>query len=469
MAIKVSIIQAPEGTAQSVSPRFHDHEYQVIERIYLAEGVWDKDSNGLKVSEESAGANMTVDVAAGRALIEITNTLTDSKTYKVWFVSDAVTDVSVPTADGTHERIDRIIAKVDVSTAPNATASNVGTIELVQGTPDAAPTAPATPANAISLATISVPASDTTISNAQITDTRTEIDLAATDHLPAIARSADLNAENDSIPQWLTSVAGTNTITASVTPTRTAYAAGQTFRFKVANDNTGATTLNVDSIGAKTIKKVDGATDLSSGDLQSGQTVEVVYDGTNFMLTSPIGQSAPGAAENIGHVSADSSDVGASSTSENTVSPTWSGSNDIGSSLLSDNDQVMLDIGGVVYVSSGSFCRVRVIVGGTLIGYATLNNDDGAERPWRLTAMISVRAVGASGSLIAQGELVGNDNVNEAKHLLLAEDSGYAPLGAITKDTTGALAITVTAQFGASNASHKINIKQGMIQRIISP
>lgn len=69
----------------------------------------------------------------------------------------------------------------------------------------------------------------------------------------------------------------------------TAYAAGQVFKFKANHANTGAATLNVNGIGAKTIKKNRGADDLIEGDIISGQIAIVIYDGTNLQLLSPSG------------------------------------------------------------------------------------------------------------------------------------------------------------------------------------
>lgn len=85
--------------------------------------------------------------------------------------------------------------------------------------------------------------------------------------------------------QYLTGVAGTNTVTANLTGLA-AYAAGQTFRFIVGTTNTGAVTLNVNSVGAKAITK-NGTTALVAGDLLAGAAVEVIYDGTQFQLVGP--------------------------------------------------------------------------------------------------------------------------------------------------------------------------------------
>src|SRR5690606_15246733 len=52
---------------------------------------------------------------------------------------------------------------------------------------------------------------------------------------------------------------------------------------------TGAATLNVSGLGAKTIKKIAGAAkaDLAANDIISGQPVHVAYDGTDMVLLSP--------------------------------------------------------------------------------------------------------------------------------------------------------------------------------------
>jgi hypothetical protein len=64
-----------------------------------------------------------------------------------------------------------------------------------------------------------------------------------------------------------------------------AYVTGQTFKFKANTANTGACTLNVSALGAKTIKK-DVTTDLATGDILANQIVTVIYDGTNMQMVS---------------------------------------------------------------------------------------------------------------------------------------------------------------------------------------
>lgn len=85
----------------------------------------------------------------------------------------------------------------------------------------------------------------------------------------------------------LSSVAGTDTITASSAPAITAYTLGQEFSFVPAGANTGsAVTLNINGLGAKSVKR-NGTTQLTPGDIPAAGVVSVVYDGTQFQLIAP--------------------------------------------------------------------------------------------------------------------------------------------------------------------------------------
>ncbi len=91
----------------------------------------------------------------------------------------------------------------------------------------------------------------------------------------------------DNTFQYLTSVSGADVVTATAAVGMTAYVTGQRFTLVAAGTNTGAVTLNINSIGAKAVTK-NGTTTLAAGDIASGQAVEVVYDGTQFQLSSRV-------------------------------------------------------------------------------------------------------------------------------------------------------------------------------------
>jgi len=89
---------------------------------------------------------------------------------------------------------------------------------------------------------------------------------------------------------------GTDAYAITVTPAPTAYVTGQVFRFKANTANTGTATLNVNSLGAKTIKKpaASAPSDLATGDIIANQIVEVVYNGTDFVTFSTLSASPQG-------------------------------------------------------------------------------------------------------------------------------------------------------------------------------
>jgi len=95
---------------------------------------------------------------------------------------------------------------------------------------------------------------------------------------------ASVAGVQDGTYTYLTSVAGTNTITATAPLSMAAYATGQVLCFIPANTNTGAATININSIGAKNIY-ADGVS-LKGGELPGGIPVLVVYDGTRFHVLS---------------------------------------------------------------------------------------------------------------------------------------------------------------------------------------
>lgn len=82
---------------------------------------------------------------------------------------------------------------------------------------------------------------------------------------------------------WPT-VGGTgDAITLAHSPAQTAYTTGMVIRFKAGAANTGAVTVNADSLGAKSLKTAAKVA-LASGDLVLGQVYTAVYDGTDFLL-----------------------------------------------------------------------------------------------------------------------------------------------------------------------------------------
>lgn len=94
----------------------------------------------------------------------------------------------------------------------------------------------------------------------------------------------------NSTANYAASTTAANTYTATLTPAIASYVTGCVYYIKFTNANTGAATLNLNSIGAKNIKRIDGSA-LNAGDIAAGMIAILSYDGTNLQLlnagTSP--------------------------------------------------------------------------------------------------------------------------------------------------------------------------------------
>lgn len=119
---------------------------------------------------ENGTPNMSVDVAGGQAFIQGTE-----GTYQAaYFVENrGTTNLTISASDPTNPRIDLVVAKIEDSAYSGAT--DAWSLAVVTGTPAGSPSAPTAPDNSITLAQVAVAASATSITNANITDTRTSV------------------------------------------------------------------------------------------------------------------------------------------------------------------------------------------------------------------------------------------------------------------------------------------------------
>ena len=72
--------------------------------------------------------------------------------------------------------------------------------------------------------------------------------------------------------------------------TISAIAAGDSFIFKANHASTGATTIAIDGLATKSIKKLHDQA-IAANDIESGSICHIVYDGTNFQLISSLATS----------------------------------------------------------------------------------------------------------------------------------------------------------------------------------
>jgi hypothetical protein len=92
------------------------------------------------------------------------------------------------------------------------------------------------------------------------------------------------------VEEYCLDAVGTDTYACNLSPAITAYITGARYAVKVGTLNTGAATINLNGLGAKSIVKVCGGvtTALVTGDILAGQVIDLAYDGTNMQLQSTI-------------------------------------------------------------------------------------------------------------------------------------------------------------------------------------
>lgn len=260
----------------------------------------------------------------------------------------------------------------------------------------------------------------------------------------------------------LASGGSANAYTLTVAPAITAYSAGQVFGFIANFANTGSATLNVSGLGAKTIKKHDGATNLVSGDIANGQAVTVMYDGTNMVMQSPVANNVSlsasaypagdgSAITNVatGKIAVANSTVTVISTTAETTLFTMT----VPANSLSTANAIALK----VFLSSfavtvGQSATFRLKYGGTTIAslvYTAASANNG--RPAVLEGL--VLATGATNSQLGYLNLLATTdafaNINNAGN----------STGAI--DSTASQTLLVSVQFSNSSGSDTAVLKAG--------
>jgi len=109
-------------------------------------------------------------------------------------------------------------------------------------------------------------------------------------------RHRGLDQDGDGALDYAVATGSGGAYAITLTPAMDAYIAGMPIVFKANHANTGAATLAVCGMTAQAIKKnIDE--DLAAGDIENGQLVVVIYDGTNFQFVTVVpGSSVPAGA-----------------------------------------------------------------------------------------------------------------------------------------------------------------------------
>lgn len=133
-----------------------------------------------------------------------------------------------------------------------------------------------------------------------------EVNTTANSFTPYLGTSALLQSQS----AYIADTGSANAYAIAPSPSIGAYATGQVFFVKPANTNTGASTINVNGLGAKSIKMLDGTALPASVILASGIHI-LMYDGTNFVLLNPNSRALFSLARGTAIASASTVDLGA--------------------------------------------------------------------------------------------------------------------------------------------------------------
>lgn len=153
-----------------------------------------------------------------------------------------------------------------------------------------------------------------------------------------------------------------NALTLALAQPLKAYVTGLQLRFRATAANTGAATVNVDSLGAKTLKTVTGAA-LPAGYIRTGVDTVITYDGTGFIADRQI--ETGGTAANWYRRFADGTQMcGTNEIASASADKTWT----FGAAFLDTNytiagSQRSGSSGGAVMVSFGNAAAGSVTFG----------------------------------------------------------------------------------------------------------
>jgi len=240
---------------------------RLVQELVTISGVVNKTSNHWLVTEKNP-QSMGIDVAIGSGFF-----YGATMTYNGY--SDAVNSVTITANSSGNPRIDTVVAYVDKSASPDATASNVLKFVAVAGTPAGSPTAPsgATIQSAVGagnpylvLANVAVANGASAITNANITDTRVDVtfNFSKLHSKPNVLSYSPASGATQAIDLSTLATNGDIYITmpaGNITLNLTGGVVGQKFAVIILQDATGGRTTSF----TQTIRWADGVQPVNSG------------------------------------------------------------------------------------------------------------------------------------------------------------------------------------------------------------
>lgn len=228
------------------------------------EGVLDLAGGHYEVTEKGT-PDMSVDVAAGIAYI-LNDSFTEFASSQHYWdtLLDASTNVSISSNASGSTRYDIVCIKINTAATPDANASNVASIVVVEGTPGAG--VPATPSNHLKLAEITIASGETAITNSEIADTRQAV-LLDPDKINTPADFQTITYSATPTVDWSVASTAHITLTGNATFTFSGGLAGRKYVLIIKQDATGSRTITLPAsvrtglIGTPTLTTTANKTD----------------------------------------------------------------------------------------------------------------------------------------------------------------------------------------------------------------
>lgn len=253
MSRKTYFINSPDA-------QYNDAEFSWFQTLMMSEGIIGDPNGviGLQVIQNTPIQDMSVLVGIGKALIQYT---VSGRVFKVVTEVDAQESLIIPANSTGANRVDAIILRLDKDVVPNASKTNIATIEVVTGS-GTAPLSDGAISTAVGgdswyrLANVTVANSASAILTADIADTRVAV--SATD-----AFNFTKGVPTGVVSEWYTDNAPAGYLFAEgQAVSRTTYANLFALWGTRFGGGDGSTTFNVldkrgkATVGVKTINKV---------------------------------------------------------------------------------------------------------------------------------------------------------------------------------------------------------------------
>lgn len=167
MAVQTPLFLQKTGADADVTYSAANYRLSMLKALVPTTGVVDPyGSSGLQVTQRGAGANFSVDIAAGSAFIP-GGDIANQGTYVAF--NDATVNVVTPTAPGSGTRVHRVVLQIRDKLSNAIYSTYDAQLQLLQDTGSGTP---AVPASAIGIARVSISAGQSSVTNAVITDDR---------------------------------------------------------------------------------------------------------------------------------------------------------------------------------------------------------------------------------------------------------------------------------------------------------